>query len=179
VDADRVLAALIGALFGAGGWLLVGMFINRTQSARVAKNAARAVWFELTFNRIAVGVAAEHGAFESLSRSAYERLLPELATWLRAEELLTISRAYLGHAGYDQLRRDEALPVAARKAVLAALSDAHDTAVSILGRRAFSTAEIERMRSIGGDTAMLVASIDPPGPSRRDRGRGRQGLRDA
>jgi hypothetical protein len=74
------MPALIGAVFGAAGWLLVGLYMQRRQYERQARNAARAVYFELVVNHIDVDVALRHGAFSTLSRASFERLLPELAT---------------------------------------------------------------------------------------------------
>jgi hypothetical protein len=156
VDGDRLLTAFLGALFGAGGWLIVGMFIQRAQVARAAKNAGRAVWFELSVNRIAVDLARQHDSFEPLNRASYDRLLPELATWLRAEELLTIARAYMGHAGYQQLSRDRSVPSSARRLILTALADGHRAAAEVLRKRVFSAPELHRMRSLGPDMALLV-----------------------
>ena len=40
---EQLLPVIVGAFVGAIGWLIVGLFIQRQQFARQAKNAARAV----------------------------------------------------------------------------------------------------------------------------------------
>jgi hypothetical protein len=138
---DQLLTAAIGAFFGAAGWLLVGLYMQRRQSERQARNAARAVYFELTMNAIDVGVAAEHLVFQPLRRGSFDGLLPELATWLRADELETIVKAYMSHAGYEQAQRDEALPAQVRRAVLAKVLEQHRAAADLLRLRSFSASE--------------------------------------
>ena len=128
MTAEQVASALIGAFFGAFGWLLVGLYMQRRLHDRQARNAARAVYFELAVNRIDVDVALRHGVFGALSRSSFERLLPELATWLRAEELETLARAYMSHAGYQQVERDTAIPAPVRQALLERILAEHDAA---------------------------------------------------
>ncbi len=86
--------------------LVVGLFIQRQQVARVARNSARAVYFELAVNAIAVTLARDHGVFQPLARATFDRLLPELAALLSMDDLQTVAQAYMGHAGYDQLQRD-------------------------------------------------------------------------
>jgi hypothetical protein len=86
-ELDRFLPGLIGAVVGVVGWLLVGVYMQRRQFARQAMNAGRAVYFELLINRMNVVVARDLGSFVPLSRSSFDRLLPELATWLPAEPL--------------------------------------------------------------------------------------------
>ena len=56
-----------------------------------ARMGARAVYFEIDMNRVSVQVAREYGSYTPLSRTSFERLLPELATWLRPDQLQTIS----------------------------------------------------------------------------------------
>ena len=84
---EQLLPVIVGAFVGAIGWLIVGLFIQRQQFARQAKNAARAVYFELDSNTANVQFAVDLGAFTPLARSSYERVLPELATWLPPEDL--------------------------------------------------------------------------------------------
>jgi hypothetical protein len=110
VDADRFLTALVGALFGAAGWLVVGLYIQRTQHERQARNAARAVYFELANDLVDVDIAVRHGVFGPAPPRDVRPLLPELATWLDAMELQTIARAYSSHAGFDQLQRESHVP---------------------------------------------------------------------
>src|SRR5688572_10155359 len=128
MDFERLAPVVIGAFFGAAGWLVVGLFLTRRQNERLARNAARAVYFELTMNEIDVDVAKSHAVYQPLRRTAFDRLLPELATWLGPEELETIVRAYMSHAGYDQAQREDKLPAAVKKALLGTVLDQHHAA---------------------------------------------------
>ena len=83
-----LVPGIVGAICGALGWLLVGLYMARRQYVRTAKNAGRAVYFELAMNRMSVEVALEYGAFTPLGRSSFDRLLPELATWLATDDLV-------------------------------------------------------------------------------------------
>ena len=87
MEPQQLLALAVGAFFGAMGWLLVGLYMQRRQAERVARSAARAVYFELSMNAIDVGVAADHGVYAVLRRGAFDRLLPDLASWLSADDL--------------------------------------------------------------------------------------------
>jgi hypothetical protein len=142
---DQLLTAAIGAFFGAAGWLLVGLYMQRRQADRQARNAARAVYFELTMNSIDVAVAADHLVFQPLRRASFDRLLPELATWLDADELEVIVRAYMSHAGYEQAQRDAQLPAQVRMALLRTVLDQNNTAADLLRKRAFSAGEAARL----------------------------------
>src|SRR3954447_19725636 len=139
------MTAAIGAFFGAAGWLLVGLFMTRRQVERQSRNAARAVYFELAMNAIDVKVAEEHLVFQPLRRASFDSLLPELATWLHADELETIVKAYMAHAGYDQAQRDDKLPMPVRKAVLRTVLDQHARATELLLHRSFSEHEAARL----------------------------------
>jgi len=86
-----LLPGIVGAFVGAIGWLFVGLYIQRQQFIRQARMGARAVYFEIDMNRVSVQVAREYGSYTPLSRTSFERLLPELATWLRPDQLQTIS----------------------------------------------------------------------------------------
>ena len=145
MEPQQLVALAVGAFFGALGWLLVGLYMQRRAAERVARSAARAVYFELTMNAIDVGVAAEHGVFQTLRRGAFDRLLPDLATWLTADELSTIVTAYMSQAGYEQAQRDDRLPVPVRKAVLGRVLSEHRTATNMLRQRAFSPSEAARL----------------------------------
>ena len=145
MTAEQVASALIGAFFGAFGWLLVGLYMQRRSNDRQARNAARAVYFELTVNRINVDVALNHGVFQPLGRASFERLLPELATWLRADELETLTRAYMSHAGYQQLQTDASVPEPVRNGLLTRLAREHMAAIEAIAQRAFSRAERARL----------------------------------
>jgi hypothetical protein len=149
----QLLTVLLAAGVGAIGSLLVGLYLQRRNAALRAKNAGRAVYFELMVNTINVQVARDHGMYEPLGRSVYELLLPELATWLPAEGLLTVARAYMGHAGYLQLQRDATVPAGPRKAALIALAGIHEAALALLRGRVFSAAELARMRAAGDPLA--------------------------
>jgi hypothetical protein len=154
MDLDRVLPGVIGAFVGVVGWLVVGLFIQRRQFMRQARNAARAVYFELDVNRMNVEVARDYGSFTPLNRSSFERLLPELATLIDAGELRTIVSAYLAHAGYQQASSDPELPPEVRREALAAILAAHEDALKVLRRRAFDSAEL---RGLDQDTATGAA----------------------
>ena len=53
-----LLPGIIGSFVGVTGWLLVGLYIQRRQFMRQARNAAKAVYFELDVNRSAIEVAS-------------------------------------------------------------------------------------------------------------------------
>ena len=142
---EQLLPGIIGAFVGAFGWLVVGLFIQRQQFARQAKNAARAVYFELDSNTANVQFAVDLGAFTPLARSSYERVLPELATWLPPEELRLIVTAYMSHAGYQQLGSDGEVPDEVRRQVLAEILQTNRRARELLGLRVFSKRERQVM----------------------------------
>lgn len=147
--------ALVGAIFGALGWLIVGLYMTGRQNTRVAKNAGRAVYFELAMNRLSVDVALEYGAFAPLVRSSFDRLLPELATWLEPEELQTMVAAYMSHAGYGQVSTDADLPSAARQEALSGILATQVRALDLLRGRVFSEDEARRMeRAEAGGLSM-------------------------
>src|SRR5687767_2710136 len=141
MDWRDLVPGVIGSFVGVMGWLVVGIYIQRRQFVRQARNAAKAVYFELDVNRSTVAVAREHGLFADLDRSSFERLLPELATLLDAPDLKTVVDAYMTHAGYRQLASRDDLPAEVRRAALAAFLDAHARALSILRSRAFTDRE--------------------------------------
>ncbi len=160
---EQLLTAAIGAFFGAAGWLLVGLFMQRRVAQLQARNAARAVYFELAMNAIDIKVAADHMVFQPLRRQSFDRLLPELATWLAAEDLEVIVRAYMSQSGYEQAQRDEKLPVQVRAAVLQTVLGQHRTATDSLSQKAFSAQERSRLststEAVGSaGTAQSVAS---------------------
>jgi len=146
MDWRDLLPGIIGSFVGVMGWLLVGLYIQRRQFVRQARNAAKAVYFELDVNRAALSVARDHGHFADLDRSSFERLLPELATLLSAVDLKSVVDAYMTHAGYRQLASRNDLPADVRRAALAAMADAHDGALATLRACAFTSAEA---RAIG------------------------------
>jgi hypothetical protein len=148
VELSQLLALMVGAFFGAFGWLLVGLFLSRKANERSSRSAARAVYFELAMNEIDIDVAAKHGVFNQLRRSSFDRLLPELATWLEADELESIARAYMSHAGYEQAQRDEKLPQAVKAAVIGRVLAENTQASDLLRRRAFSAKEAARLSTM-------------------------------
>lgn len=164
MDPQQLVSAAIGAFFGAAGWLLVGLYMQRRQHDRLARNAARAVYFELTMNEIDIDVAARHAVYQPLRRGSFDRLLPELATWLEADELQTIARAYMSHAGYDQLQRDERIPAHVRAGLLGRVLAEHRAASALLCRRAFSEREQARLRAEAPAEAATTAA--PAGGAR-------------
>lgn len=145
MDFERLFIGAFGAMVGVVGWLVVGLYIQRKAKERAAREAARVVYFELAANHLSVFIALEYGSFGSLSRTSYERLLPELAAWLPIEELQAISVAYMGHAGYEQAGRADDIPLDVRRQSLRAIHEAHRTAVGLLRNRAFSQSEIARL----------------------------------
>jgi hypothetical protein len=110
VPIQQLLIGLTGTLVGVIGWLFVGMYIQRRDARRHARNAGRAVYFELGANQLAIFTALEYGMFGPLSRASYDQLLPELATWLPADELQALVLAYLGQGGYAQVSGEASLP---------------------------------------------------------------------
>ena len=146
VEIRDLLPGIIGSFVGVMGWLLVGLYIQRRQFMRQARNAAKAVYFELDVNLATIAVARDHGLFGDLDRSSFERLLPELATLLAAPDLRPVVDAYMTHAGYRQLASRTDLPSEVRRGALGAFADAHDRALAILHARAFSGAETRALR---------------------------------
>lgn len=141
VELRDLLPGIIGSFVGVMGWLVVGIYIQRRQFMRQARNAAKAVYFELDVNRSTIEVAREHALFADLDRSSFERLLPELATLLSAPQLRTVVDAYMTHAGYRQLAAREDLPGEVRRVALGAFADAHERAIETLRACAFTAAE--------------------------------------
>lgn len=150
MSVQQFLIGISGAVVGVIGWLFVGMLLQRRDHARRARDAGRAVYFELGANHLVIFTAAEYGVFGSLSRANFDRLLPELATWLPAAELQALVLAYLGHGGYEQAARDEELPVQARHLALSSLLEAHGLAVRLLRSRVFTAKEIASLDKYAG-----------------------------
>jgi hypothetical protein len=155
---EQVVAAAVGAFFGAAGWLMVGVYMQRRQADREARNAARAVYFELAMNSIDVEVAAQHLVFQPLRRAVFDGLLPQLATWLHPDELETIVKAYMSHAGYEQAQRDDKLPTQVRVAVIRKVLEQHRAASQLLLKRSFSVREAARLST---SNAVAAASAEP------------------
>src|SRR4030095_9261420 len=123
MDFERVFIAILGAAVGVFGWLLVGLYIQQKAKDRAAREAARVVYFELAANHLNVYTALEYGAFGPLSRTSFDRLLPELAAWLRVEEPPAISLAYMAQAGYEQARDAQDIPAVVRRRALLAIHE--------------------------------------------------------
>ena len=153
MEVSQFLTALVGAFFGAAGWLFVGLYLNRKAAERAARNAARAVYFELAMNEIDIDVAAKHGVYNALRRSSFDRLLPELATWLEPEDLESITRAYMSQAGYDQAQRDDKLPAPVKSALVGRVLSEHKQASDLLRKRAFSAKEAARLSTMAARNA--------------------------
>ena len=164
MDAERLILAITGAIVGVLGWLLVGLYINRREYARRARNAGRAVYFELSANQLAVFTALSYGAFGQLSRATFDRLLPELATWLPAGELQSVALAYLGHDGYEQARTEESLPDDVRRMILGGVNDAQLIALDLLRPRIFSKREIAELNRYATEPqrALVEAAAKEP-----------------
>ncbi len=165
---EQFIALAVGAFLGSFGWLLVGMYLTRRANVRAARSAARAVYFELSMNVIDIDVASTHGVFSQLRRSTFDRLLPELASWLASDELETLARAYMSHAGYEQVQRDEKLPPPVRTAVLGRVQSEHAQASDMLLRKAFSPKEAARLSTLarsqkGTETATAEATASIQG----------------
>lgn len=161
----QFILGISGALVGVIGWLLVGLYIQKRAHDRQARDAGRAVYFELAANRLAIYIAAEYGVFGSVSSSAYERLLPELATWFPAPELQALVVAYLGQGGYEQAANDVGVPEAVRKAALKALLEAHQTALGLVRHRVFSAREAASLNTyVSADYARMLEAADAPKP---------------
>lgn len=163
-DLDRFLPGIIGAIVGVVGWLLVGVYMQRRQFARQAMNAGRAVYFELLINRMNVVVARDLDSFLPLGRSSFDRLLPELATWLPAEPLQTVVAAYMGHAGYESARSQPEAPAELRRTALDAIETAQRLALDALRPRLFNPREIAALTGSAGPYALGTA---PPTGARR------------
>jgi hypothetical protein len=153
MDWRDLLPGIIGSFVGVMGWLLVGLYIQRRQFMRQARNAAKAVYFELDVNRATIEVARDHALFADLDRSSFERLLPELATLLSAPDLKVVVDAYKTHAGYRQLASRDAPPAEVRRGALTAFVTAHDRALQALMACAFSATESRAMRRTDGTDA--------------------------
>jgi hypothetical protein len=151
MELKDLLPGIIGSFVGVMGWLLVGLYIQRRQFVRQARNAAKAVYFELDVNRMAIAVALDHGSFTPLNRSSFERLLPELATLLSAGDLKSVVGAYMAHAGYEQLSAAADLPASVRKRALTEIANLHEVALATLAARAFSKAEAHLLRASAAD----------------------------
>ena len=151
------LPGIIGSFVGVMGWLVVGIYIQRRQFVRQARNAAKAVFFELDVNLATISVARDHGLFADLDRSSFERLLPELATLLSAPNLRTVVDAYMTHAGYRQLASRDDLPAEVRLAALRKFVETHERALATLQTCAFTKNELRAMHDEPGEARSAPA----------------------
>jgi hypothetical protein len=162
---QALVPGIVGAFVGVMGWLAVGLYIQRRQFVRQARNAAKAVYFELDVNLATIAVARDHGVFSDLDRSSYERLLPELATLLTAGDLAAVVNAYRTHAGYRQMAASDALPADVRRAALTKFVEVHARAIETLRPSAFSRAEAKVMdgasavRTTGAGTGTAESAV--------------------
>ena len=150
---EQLVPGIIGAFVGVIGWLFVGIYIQRRQFMRQARNAARAVYFEVDVNRVAVSIARDYGSFSSLDRTSFERLLPELATLFGPAELRRIVSAYMAHSGYQPVSTGtDQLPADVRRHALDGILAAHEQALETLRARAFSAQEAAALDEIPTST---------------------------
>lgn len=165
IPVQQLLVGLTGTLVGVIGWLVVGMYIQRREARRRARNAGRAVYFELGSNLLAVFTAREYGLYGRLSRSSYDQLLPELATWLPADELQALVLAYLGQGAYSELAEKPELPAEARRLALDALLGAHRVALDLLRDRVFTAQEVESLNTYASaqQEQLIQAATGPSG----------------
>ena len=82
-------------------------------------------------------IAREHRTFARLTRATFDRLLPDVATWLSPDELQSVVAGYQSQGGYEQAAQDGDLPPPVRDALLARISEAHHRALRTLEVRAF------------------------------------------
>ena len=150
---EQLVPGIIGAFVGVIGWLFVGIYIQHRQFMRQARNAARAVYFEVDVNRVAVSIARDFGSFTPLDRTSFERLLPELATLFGPTELRWIVSAYMAHSGYHQASSDEQLPAELRRHALDGILAAHEQALETLRSRAFTAREAAALDAVPTSTA--------------------------
>jgi hypothetical protein len=143
MEIGQLASALFGAFLGGVVTLTVGLTLQRRDRANRARSAARAVWFELGINAVGIELARDHGVFAALSRSTFERLLPDLATWLPLDDLRAVALAYQGHAGFEQAWHDPTLPAPVRAQVLGRLAEVTHQAHERIAVRAFRRADLE------------------------------------
>lgn len=167
---ERLLIGAFGALVGAAGWLGVALIMERRAATKRARDAGRAVYFELRANHLHVMTARDHNVYGELSRATYERLLPEMATWLAARDLETLVEAYMGHAGYSQASSDTSLPDAVRRHLLGVVAERQADAIAVLRRRVFSPAEQQWLaRHVAAEAAVASEANAAREPARSTR----------
>jgi hypothetical protein len=161
MELSQFIALVVGAFFGAFGWLLVGLYMTRRANERSARAAARAVYFELAMNEIDIDVAATHGVYSPLRRSSFDRLLPELTAWLAPEDMEALMRAYMSQSGYEQVQRDEKLPAPVKTAVLGRVQAEHEHACELLRKRAFTPQEAARLSTLAHSQSAAAVGSAP------------------
>ncbi len=167
---ERLLIGAFGALVGALGWLGVALIMERRAATKRARDAGRAVYFELRANHLHVLTARDHNVFGELSRATYERLLPEMATWLPARDLETLVEAYMGHAGYAQASTDQKVPDAVRRHLLGIVAERQAEAIAILRRRVFNKDEQAWLaRHVAAEAAVAGEASAKATPARSTR----------
>ena len=163
IPIPQLLVGITGAFVGVIGWLFVGIYIQHREARRRARNAGRAVYFEIGANLLAIFTALEYGMFGPLSRASYDQLLPELATWLPAAELQALALAYLGQGAYAEVSGEANLPAEVRHASLSALLEAHRVAVDLLRTRVFTPKEIASLdRYASSQQQQLIEAASQP-----------------
>jgi hypothetical protein len=153
MDITTLVPGLVGACVGSIGWLFVGLYINKRTGLHLARNAGRAVFFELELNRVSVLLARDYGELMQLSRSTYEQLLPQLANLLKPGDLSTIAAAYMSHIGYEQLRQSRDQPADVRQAALSGIFGAQEAAIARLRTIVFTPAEQAQLPAGGVNVA--------------------------
>ena len=150
MELAQVAFALFGAAIGAAGSIIVGLTLQRRDREARARSAARAVWFEIGINAVAIDIARDHGVYSVLSRSTFDRLLPDLATWLPFDDLRAIALAYQGHPGYEQAWHDTNLPAPVRIQLLGRLGEVTHQAQERVAARAFGRDELQPTSVVAG-----------------------------
>jgi hypothetical protein len=143
MELGQLASALVGAFLGGVVTLTVGLTLQRRDRAARARSAARAVWFELGINAVGIELARDHGVFAALSRSTFDRLLPDLAIWLPLDDLKAVALAYQGHAGFEQAWHDTTLPEAVRTQLLGRLAEVTHQAHDRIAARAFGRDDLK------------------------------------
>lgn len=172
MEFGQLLAVILGAFFGAAGWLFVGLYMTRRANEREARSSARAVYFELAMNEIDIDVAITHGVYSPLRRNSFDRLLPELAAWLEPQELEGLARAYMSHAGYEQVQRDDKLPPPVKQALLGRVQAEHEAASDMLLHKSFSPSEAARLSTLAHSQRGTSSSAAPAAAVTRGSGGG-------
>lgn len=103
-----------------------------------------------------VVVARDDGSSLPLRRTAFERLLAELGTWLPAEPLPTIVAAYMDHVGHEQASTERGAPAELRRRAPDGIEATHRGALDAVRSKLFSALEIAALSCLGGPYAIGV-----------------------